>query len=285
MKRKRPEERVARFRAIRPGNLPNIKRQCIRWAQDDLITLRDAALEVSVPEGLNDRAADNWEPLLTIADRVGGEWPDRARKAALALSGKGAAEDGSIGVMLLGDIRAIFERRALEVSGDLWTRIPSKELAEKLAEMEGRPWADWKGKPLTKNSLARLLDSFCIRPKDLRFGQRNASGYELSTFADAFARYLPPEPSPATPTTPTQLNSKGNLQTSTPTKESVVGVEKSETVNGNKGVGDVGVENTSPPENGKDRGEDDDDGAGDADRGAKTISPVFCAKRGRRESW
>lgn len=46
MKRKRPEERVARFRAIRPGNLPNIKRQCIRWAQDDLITLRDAALEV-----------------------------------------------------------------------------------------------------------------------------------------------------------------------------------------------------------------------------------------------
>jgi hypothetical protein len=110
----------------------------------------------------------------------------------------------------------------------------SKELAESLAAMEGRPWAEWKGKPLTKNSLARLLAPFCIRPKDLRFGQRNASGYELSAFADAFARYLPPEPPSETPTTTTELNSNGNLQSSTPTRENDVGVENSEKTNGNK---------------------------------------------------
>ena len=91
---------------------------------DNLISLRDASLDVSVPESLHDRAADNWELLLTIADRVGGEWPERARKAALALSGNGAAEDGSIGVTLLGDIKAIFERRALTVPDD-WRRISS----------------------------------------------------------------------------------------------------------------------------------------------------------------
>jgi Protein of unknown function (DUF3631) len=67
--------------------------------------------------------------------------------------------------MLLSDIKEIFERRALTVSGDLWTRIPSSELAEKLAAIEGRPWAEWKGKPLTKNSLARLLAPFCIQPQ------------------------------------------------------------------------------------------------------------------------
>jgi putative DNA primase/helicase len=157
MKRKRPEERVARFRAIRPGNLPNIKRQCIRWAQDDLITLRDAALEVSVPEGLNDRAADNWEPLLTIADRVGGEWPDRARKAALALSGKGAAEDGSIGVMLLGDIKAIFEQRALNVWD--WKRICRRN-----SPSRSPPWKGDRGRSGRASRLPRILWRACSPP-------------------------------------------------------------------------------------------------------------------------
>ena len=89
-KRKRSDERVTRFRPLRPGDLPDLKRRCIRWAADNLISLRDAALDVAVPDGLNDRAADNWEPLLAIADRAGGDWPERARKAALALSGNGA---------------------------------------------------------------------------------------------------------------------------------------------------------------------------------------------------
>lgn len=131
LKRKRPEERVTRFRNVRPGALPDLKRRCIRWAADSLISLRDAALDVSVPDDLNDRAADNWEPLLTIADRAGGEWPERGRKAAMALFGTGAEEDASVRVVLLGDIKKIFESRALNVSD--WRRIPSRELAESLA--------------------------------------------------------------------------------------------------------------------------------------------------------
>jgi putative DNA primase/helicase len=41
---------------------------------------------------LHDRAADNWRPLLAIADAAGGAWPERARKAALTLA---AADDQS----------------------------------------------------------------------------------------------------------------------------------------------------------------------------------------------
>ena len=53
--------RVARFRNVRPGDLPDLNRKAIRWAVDNLISLRDASLDVSVPESLHDRAADNWE--------------------------------------------------------------------------------------------------------------------------------------------------------------------------------------------------------------------------------
>jgi hypothetical protein len=204
LKRKRPDERVTRFRNMRPGDLPDLKRKCIRWASDNVISLRDAALDVSVPDGLSDRAADNWEPLLTIADRAGGQWSERARKAALTLSGNGAFEDGSIGGTLLGDIKAIFERRALNVSD--WRRIPSGELAESLAAIEGRPWPEWKGKPITANAVARLLRPFNIAPKQLRCGSQNVSGYELLAFTDAFERYLSPEPPSTSPTSPTCLN-------------------------------------------------------------------------------
>ena len=54
-----------------------------------------------MPIELNDRAADNWRPLLAIADLAGGEWPQLAREAALILSGE--AQDGAINVELLKD--------------------------------------------------------------------------------------------------------------------------------------------------------------------------------------
>jgi predicted lipoprotein with Yx(FWY)xxD motif len=37
----------------------------------------------SIPAALNDRAADNWRPLIAIADLAGGEWPQLARQASL----------------------------------------------------------------------------------------------------------------------------------------------------------------------------------------------------------
>ena len=46
LKRKLPDEKVKRFRVIRPGMLPDLQRKCIRWANDNLISLRDAATNV-----------------------------------------------------------------------------------------------------------------------------------------------------------------------------------------------------------------------------------------------
>ena len=202
LKRKRPEEKVTRFRLVRPGNLPDLKRKCIRWAADNLISVRDAALGVTVPDGLNDRAADNWEPLLAVADRAGGEWPERARKAALALSGDGVVEDDSAGVMLLGDIKTIFEQRALDAETDPnWNEISSKQLADALAMMEGRPWPEWRGgKPISSHAVARLLKPFGIEPGYVG-SRKKDRGYAVNMFEEAFARYITPSATAATAAT------------------------------------------------------------------------------------
>ena len=88
-------------------------------------------------------------------------------------------------VRLLADIRGIFAERQID-------RLPSVDLAEALAAIEGRPWAEWRGgKPITPNGLARLLAPFAVAPDTFRTGDRLSKGYQLARFEDAFARYLP----------------------------------------------------------------------------------------------
>src|SRR6516162_2519223 len=128
----------------------------------------------------------NNEPLRAIINSgvlVGGEWPHRARQAATAIARVGI--DMSIGTKLLADIKDIFAIRAVD-------RLPSLELVEALGEIEGHPWADWKGDKLTQNALAHLLEPFGIRPGSIRLeDNRVLRGYQLSHFQDAFERYLP----------------------------------------------------------------------------------------------
>jgi hypothetical protein len=64
--------------------LLDIQQRCTRFVGDNSIAISDSSpLEV---KGLHDRASDNWDPLLTLAELAGGEWPEKARKAALMLA-------------------------------------------------------------------------------------------------------------------------------------------------------------------------------------------------------
>jgi putative DNA primase/helicase len=140
-----------------------------------------------MPEGVVNRAADNWRPLVAIADVVGGRWRARVRKAIIA-SVPETIEEASQIELLLGDIRDIFAA----VSGD---RISSEALTEKLKEVEGRPWAEFdkNGKPITPNKLARLLKrpGLGVAPGLIRIGDGVARGYQRHQFKEAFARFLP----------------------------------------------------------------------------------------------
>src|SRR5262249_27692909 len=137
----------------------------------------------TIPDSLNDRAADCWRPLLAIADLAGGSWPEIARQAALALSNRNG-DDGSTGVQLLVDIHKIFQSEGVD-------GFFSETLIAELAKMEDRPWPEWKnGKAISKSQLARILTRFDITVKTIRIGNDTAKGYKVDQFNDAFSRYL-----------------------------------------------------------------------------------------------
>ena len=62
----------------------------------------------TIPDGITDRDADIWEPLLAVADAAGRDWPERGRVAAVALVADFKESTPSLGVRLLADLRAVF---------------------------------------------------------------------------------------------------------------------------------------------------------------------------------
>jgi hypothetical protein len=80
------------------------------WANEDTRgVLSERRLKPDKLDGLDARANEIWRILFRIADLAGGEWPERARAAALALSGRERRhEDTSPGIKLLGHIRDVF---------------------------------------------------------------------------------------------------------------------------------------------------------------------------------
>jgi hypothetical protein len=201
MKRKAPGETVDRLRLDRiAGELADLRRQAARWARDRTDRLRRA--DPDVPVGLHDRAADNWRPLLAIADDAGGAWPAKARTAAAILSG---ADDGdaSARVQLLSDIHS-----ALTDAPD--ARLFTSDLLDLLVADESRPWGEWRhGKPLTAIGLGRLLKPFGISPRKVRIGEETRQGYRAEDLAEAFERYIPAPPTPVNPEHPEQANGDG----------------------------------------------------------------------------
>lgn len=194
MKRRAPGESVSRFRRKDAAREAISLRKTLEgWAGGAAEVLKDACPES--PSELDDRATDGWEPLLAIADSAGGDWPQRARSAALALSVGASRDDESLGVRLLRDIRMVFDQ-GIE-------RLPSAGLVQGLVAMEESPWGDLRGRSLDARGLARRLRPYEVRPHNVRLkdgGQ--AKGYEAPDFADAWARYIPQMSVPSVPSVP-----------------------------------------------------------------------------------
>jgi hypothetical protein len=189
MRRRAPGETVEPFRRRVHGDEGEALRgKLAAWA----IELESVAGQAwpDMPPGIADRAADVWEPLLTVADLAGGAWPERARVAAVSLVADTMGGQGSLGLKLLSDIREAFDD-ATDILGARLDQLPTAVLLEKLNGMEESPWGDLKGKPLDSRKLARLLATYEIKPTTIRTGTGTPKGYRREAFHDAWVRYLP----------------------------------------------------------------------------------------------
>src|SRR5712692_454418 len=92
--------------------------------------------------------------------------------------------------LLLADLRALF-------AGTGAAPLATTAILRHLIALEARPWAAYAGgQPLTPRQLATWLAGFQIRPKQIRQGAVTRKGYAPADFADAFRRYVPPDPTP-----------------------------------------------------------------------------------------
>ena len=243
MRRKLRGEAVERLRRRDNEEFTRLRQQCLRWANDNAETLAKAP--PAALDGLNDRALDFWEPLLTIADLVGGEWPEWARQAALALSGDG--EDDSTNIALLRDLRWLFagkpdpqEDGTVRAEDPPPDRLFSKTIVEEFNKITTSPWAGWNnGKGISQHDLAKTLKQFGVVSETVRIGRETAKGYYAAGLRGPFETYLPDLLSAAQTSlrpgsdfenvTTSQTNNDGhNLQKPSRHNEAFVTAEKSQ---------------------------------------------------------
>ncbi|WP_019061139.1 DUF3631 domain-containing protein [Streptomyces prunicolor] len=192
MRKRAPNEKAEPYRQRTHEKQGHALRERLaKWAD----TVRDQVANAwpDMPEGVTDRPADMWEPLLAVADAAGGTWPDRARAACLELiSAAHDNDESSIGVRLLTDLRdKVF-------CGD--DRVPTAVIIESLLHIEDAPWGDLDDKPINSRTLARLLGQYVtpsnkpIKPRGIRTPQGFPKGYYADDLTDAWTRYCPPPP-------------------------------------------------------------------------------------------
>ena len=89
-----------------------------------------------MPKDLKSRVADNWRVLIAIADTFGPAWARMVREAATTFAH--AYHDEDAGVILLSDLRDIFNRTAAD-------RMASVELIMALLDIEESGWSEYRG--------------------------------------------------------------------------------------------------------------------------------------------
>lgn len=211
----------ARRRAIEAAATPLIRRMA-RWAEDNAVALR-AADEPEL-EAIHDRAADNWAPLLVIADLCGAR--GRAEAAAVTLT---SGEEAGIDELLLAHVREAFGTA---------DRIATTDLLRALVDRDDGPWAKWWASDIddpdrrkkAAAGLARRLRRFDSNLKATRAqsGGERDRGYDRAQFEDLWRRWVAAEDT--APPGPGNLGHLGHLGQEVPAIQPLtsanVGVDK-----------------------------------------------------------
>jgi len=181
MKRRRHGQVVEPYRRrVNAGEALELYMELEAFANCVRQTITDAWPEL--PEGIEDRDADIWEPILAIADAAGDHWPVTAREAAVVMVTDAQKKPATLGIKLLADIRIAMGDR---------DRISSMDLLAALHAMETAPWGNVKGEPIDSRFLARSLAKYEIPTNNtVKIDGRAVKGYQRAHFSDAWDRYL-----------------------------------------------------------------------------------------------
>jgi hypothetical protein len=196
MKRKQADERVQDFNHLDNSAFEVLRRKQLRWAADNAGVVSKARPQL--PDGFHNRTRANWVPLFAIAELAGDKVAEQLGEAAKAIERAKDKTDGALGILLLVDIRKLFESEGKGLSSSNKVALSSSEIVDKLKEDEEAPWCTFAtGKPITQRQLANLLRPFGItsvtvypNPSDRSY---HVKGYKRSQFEDAWQRYLSPE--------------------------------------------------------------------------------------------
>jgi DNA polymerase-1 len=194
LERRLRSERVARWRARRVREqAAGVHELLAGWAAvaTELVAEHYDS-DLTFPVGTSERAEDVWESLLAVAAAAGGEWPERARKAALALT---PSDDDStdLAILLLAGIRHVFHNAKWpDVHKPEEHMFKSGELVNKLNALEEAPWGGLRdGRGLSTHRLARELAAFGLEPERHQLEKQQVRGWWRSSLEPVWKRYLP----------------------------------------------------------------------------------------------
>lgn len=196
MRRMLPHERITEFESDEVEEIfQPIKEKLEAFARSNESRYRD--LRPDLPrESLNARARDLWKPLYKVAECAGEEWIRKVQIASVALSaGETDPEEASLSLRLLSDVRDVFH--------SFEDRITTKDLIERLRDLEESPWA--YAERFNPSVLAHYLKNYGVKPKPFAGGK--VRGYYRKSFEDPWSRYLDPVETvtPVTPVTPEEF--------------------------------------------------------------------------------
>lgn len=181
LRRKEKHEARKKLRHANAEDFNSIKQKLCRWANDNMQKLKE--IKPTMPNFLNDRAQDNWEPLFMIAECIGKDWLDLAISSASTVS-EIEEESLSINELLLTDIKIVFETTQKDL-------LFTEELINSLCQNTESRWKSWNhGTPITPRQLSTRLRSFHIKSKDIHKDGEHRKGYKKNDFKDVFNRYL-----------------------------------------------------------------------------------------------
>lgn len=150
------------------------------WAEAHTLDL--AAAWPDLPDGVADREAEKWLPLLAVADVAGGPWPERIAKACDEFVNGIAAEPAIPPLaQLLADIQSV------------WCddRMSSPELCRRLRALDGARWGTIWPESAAPRELAAMLRTVGVHPRKMRINNQPLQGYDRKDFVPLWNSTVP----------------------------------------------------------------------------------------------